>query len=576
MERDTLNELLEWGEKHGIVVPNALKFVYDPVKGFCCVAEEVVEDVKFKIPSDMIITNELAAKYFDTKDNVKTWLKFLVAKMRFGSEAMMVGDEDLREKFSPYINALPGVIDSPIIWNPSELELLESTNLGFSVREKLYGIFKEWKSVIEVDKEASASLLKQFELLDKFDELSDEEIYKEITSQVDGNASLPWYSFPAFLWSHLIFISRAFPEYVIDPVDENNQVILLPIMDLLNHDYHSKVEWFGENRSFYFRKLEPTVKGHEIFNNYGGKGNEELLGGYGFVLENNVFDSVALKIKLPLPIVSEILEHEIALPTISEYTTFAFEVKKEEPLRNTSDVSQYQNGVLYFINKANNITLDRLIDLFSYLNKTENEDIRSLRPRLQGLQNLRIALKRKLEGITDANIRSGSKYPMKEYRIRCAELYRSGQKEILKHSINELKRFEKNWTSENKGNLLTIKRVLKHETQFVEVQLPSLFEDWENVVFQTMNHVLILWVVFRCVKGANGYDSYDWIQDRYQSFIEKSQNQTSTVIEAQGVYDALFPNGSANISLYDLELAIAFIENNSYTRLSTDEIILVK
>lgn len=85
-------------------------------------------------------------------------------------------------------------------------------------------------------------------------------------------------------------------------------------------------------------------KGEEVFNNYGQKGNEELLLAYGFAIENNTADSAALKIKIPEPRMKVIKDLGIELPSINDYTNSVVE-------QTSSVIEAHSDGVLFYINQ---------------------------------------------------------------------------------------------------------------------------------------------------------------------------------------------------------------------------------
>lgn len=229
------------------------------------------------------------------------------------------------------------------------------------------------------------------------------EIYTVITSKVYPGQGLDYWSFPAFLWAHLIFTSRAFPQRVVDPSCEEWNVILLPILDLLNHANRSKIEWScSPEGGFVFTMLEPVNKGAELCNNYGAKGNEELLQGYGFVIDGNEFDNAALKIKLSKTTIEQLIKDNVYLPTLDDYTTFAFDLNESNNRKSLSDLNHYEDGIMYFINKDLD-SMKHLLDLFAHLSKNVTENPRSLRCQLMSIQSLKNALKHKLAFVVDRN-----------------------------------------------------------------------------------------------------------------------------------------------------------------------------
>ena len=100
------------------------------------------------------------------------------------------------------------------------------------------------------------------------------------------------------------------------------------------------------------------------------------------VYKRQIFDSVALKTKLPLDVISSILKMEPALklPLLSDYTTFAFENKvfNQKGKEHARNVADYVDGVTYFITN-NEQSLEPLLDLFTYLSKTEEESLHDIR-----------------------------------------------------------------------------------------------------------------------------------------------------------------------------------------------------
>jgi SET domain len=116
------------------------------------------------------------------------------------------------------------------------------------------------------------------------------------------------YPFEDYQWACIIYTSRSFPAKIIYPDTAEGLSMLVPIIDSVNHKPQTPVHWEGTvDGAFDLRSAFNIAKGEEIFNNYGAKGNEELMFGYGFALEDNKFDIVSLKLNLGHK-VKEILE----------------------------------------------------------------------------------------------------------------------------------------------------------------------------------------------------------------------------------------------------------------------------
>jgi hypothetical protein len=83
------------------------------------------------------------------------------------------------------------------------------------------------------------------------------------------------------------------------PSEPDNFALLYPLVDSFNHQFGSKVIWDMSNGNFALNITQPAKNGEEVFNNYAPKGNEELLTGYGFCIESNPCDVVAIRIGRP-------------------------------------------------------------------------------------------------------------------------------------------------------------------------------------------------------------------------------------------------------------------------------------
>ena len=618
MDPEKINSLLSWGKQHAVIVPRGIQFVFQQNKGFCGVLTDEFdreESIRLVLPNDLIIKEDLSAAVFG--EHGTPWLKLLLARLLFPipleDEEEEEGEEEnaspssvlvkqLREKFSPYLKCLPRVVDSPLMWNPAELCLLGKTNLGSSIHDKLRSIFDEWFALSE--KPSSGIKVNPLEerLHHEFQSVSHTTIYDEIIFPEPSN----WYSFSAYLRAHLIFTSRAFPEYVINPeCDSQSSVMLLPIIDLLNHKNNIQVEWSTDTSgSFIYKNLQESSElsiGDELFNNYGPKSNEELLYGYGFVIESNKYDSVMLRIKLPLPTIEMIqqTEPQIKLPLLEDYTTFAFEITKHGNSYSTQDngkhlrsATDYEDGLIYMLNTNNMEShLELLIDIFGFLQRHQEigERYDSLRARLDGMQRLRDALKMKLEGvkqepvITVGNSNEITKYQVSEYRRFCAQTYRESQIAILEHALRTLKNMVKTVMKNYKSSFLTVDKLLKHDRTFSE-ELAIMFKgglnaedvDSSDIEFQSNLEVLVTWLL--CKNRFGTYPSkYDWVRLLVQGFTSQldTTEDSDETSEIRRFYNRAFQDLHDPVPLPEVARTYQFVSLHTFTLLSTSEVVLV-
>ncbi|KAK6442425.1 hypothetical protein LTR95_001333 [Oleoguttula sp. CCFEE 5521] len=81
--------------------------------------------------------------------------------------------------------------------------------------------------------------------------------------------------------------------------DDRNFSVLFPVIDSANHTVETKVDWTFDPGRFSLATVDAIQSGVEVNNNYGPKGNDELLLGYGFCIMNNPNDTVMLTLRSP-------------------------------------------------------------------------------------------------------------------------------------------------------------------------------------------------------------------------------------------------------------------------------------
>eukprot|EP00164_Ancoracysta_twista_P007028 GFYU01009901.1.p1 GENE.GFYU01009901.1~~GFYU01009901.1.p1 ORF type:complete len:532 (-),score=121.60 GFYU01009901.1:218-1813(-) len=180
--------------------------------------------------------------------------------------------------FRPYIDILPTEFSDPLSWSEEELNHIRGTNLGLSL-DSLRG------SIQDVYDGLVPPLTKHNPTLFPDDVFSVE----------------------SFTWARSAFLSRSFPQVLLYSKEEEAELnlpeldgILVPYMDSLNHEYGKKVTWIPTHVSksgcLEMQSDAQYNAGENVSQNYGAKSNEQLILGYGFCLEDNQMDDVALRI----------------------------------------------------------------------------------------------------------------------------------------------------------------------------------------------------------------------------------------------------------------------------------------
>ncbi|KAI9741390.1 MAG: hypothetical protein M1834_003107 [Cirrosporium novae-zelandiae] len=200
---------------------------------------------------------------------------FLVKQQLLGS----------RSRWHPYLQTLPppssvDELGSPANFNDEDLVWLKGTNLETS--------YLEYKKVWQRDWEKGIMMLERA----KWPQGED-------------------YTWDLYRWAIFIISSRAFRSTLSFPCLNSDSksrpevAVLIPLLDLLNHNPFAKTQWQPTSADppveFLVNLLiqEPLQPGLQIWNNYGSKSNDELLLSYGFCIPNNPFDQVALRVSFP-------------------------------------------------------------------------------------------------------------------------------------------------------------------------------------------------------------------------------------------------------------------------------------
>ncbi|KAJ3168340.1 hypothetical protein HDU88_001780 [Geranomyces variabilis] len=312
--------------------------------------------------------------------------------------------ENSNSFWKPYLEALPGEYELPLYWADAEVEqLLKGTNLCHVVRERQ-------------------------KLLEKGLAMA-----QEACGQMFANGSLLWEN---FLWAYSSISSRAFPRTRAAEVDERRHVAdealevssgaselcLYPVLDMLNHQRGQRIEWrIQEGVGVSFIALEEVACGAEVFNNYGAKGNENLLGNYGFVLDPNPEDyvKIALNIQDLDPCAAR---KRTILARLMPHRLVHLLFEGDDEIKLPEDLLAVTR--LMVMNPAEVMQAETYVgdDLKSTVN-ARNEIV--------ALGSLWQLLKRKIADVKQA---SRSTEP-ETSRERMARIYRDGQIRILEHNV---------------------------------------------------------------------------------------------------------------------------------------------
>ncbi|GME90892.1 unnamed protein product [Ambrosiozyma monospora] len=313
---EKLDNLLRWATVNGVYINNSISFEYLPSRGVSAMIKHDLTEKTglIRIPRDLAFTHDLAADYFKIDfHGLKTGnepLQLLLAKLKFDSDDTIVNDVNLSQKFQHFIDLLPSgkEIGTPFFWNLQEQDLLEGTDAHIFLFRNLEKLIHEWSGIVS-QLDTTPDICTDLKVFERYARKGKEYLQSsEFNDMVTGDIK-SWTSFPAYLWAHNIFTSRAFPHILIDPhIKQQSLAFLLPVLELTNHEEGTKVSWTFENNEVVFSTNEPFFslkQGCELLNNYGDKPNVDLLLRYGFVLDRNSSDETTVS----LIVDAEALEH---------------------------------------------------------------------------------------------------------------------------------------------------------------------------------------------------------------------------------------------------------------------------
>ncbi|KAF3923793.1 hypothetical protein AA313_de0208516 [Arthrobotrys entomopaga] len=273
--------------------------------------------------------------------------------------------------------------------------------------------------------------------------------------EIGGIENIDRYTWDLYLRAATIYTSRSFPSKLvgiklgatIPPVSEAQKntesfPVLIPLVDILNHQPKTKIVWKPTPESFSLEALGCLSIGSQVFNNYGPKANEELLMGYGFVIPDSPVDSLAMKFTmLPRdPVVAAIWE-------------------QRESRSNWSEVFHLAKSSMNIDVKPGECALENdwpgpLVDLFRLLvvNEQELKILKdedpnkipvSTRNELAVALGLKQAMTQKLT--TLCRYDSSLKLPPRNRKEESADIYRKGQQDIMVSKLQKLDEFISNY-----------------------------------------------------------------------------------------------------------------------------------
>lgn len=101
----------------------------------------------------------------------------------------------------------------------------------------------------------------------------------------------------AWRWANSVYSSRAFPESWARATHEDGPGgVMLPLVDMLNHQDGAPVQWRAEDGYFELRTTAAVEAGQQVFNDYGRRSGAQWCARFGFVEAHHSGERVALRL----------------------------------------------------------------------------------------------------------------------------------------------------------------------------------------------------------------------------------------------------------------------------------------
>ncbi|KAK9360024.1 hypothetical protein V1504DRAFT_456188 [Lipomyces starkeyi] len=376
------DELVTWAESHGGYCSPALALTKSETSGSTAYAKYAIPGSNTRLlscPVSLIIDYDKAAKHiWGDLDSCPFSRSPQIAIRLFLCNQRILGRES---PWAAYIEILPAEFDTPLYYDHEEMEMLSGTNIFGEVELRRHAWIEEWKRGV---------------------------MY--LPSTFDKSL----FSWELYMWACTILSSRSFPSSIVfNTGKEDSYPVLVPLVDSLNHKPLVPIYWTVTADGFAISSGTSIEAGDEVFNNYGPKGNEELLMGYGFCIENNELDVVTLKLRHP----------PMSLAKVQLISS-----DKSETIFHLSQSRPLPDDLLYFFRVivANKHEAQQLSELAIVKERSKTAGMRC---ELDALGKLYNAVSSKLRGISVPDVASPS------LRQRSTMIYISQQVKILKLSL---------------------------------------------------------------------------------------------------------------------------------------------
>ncbi|CAI2017623.1 hypothetical protein SEUBUCD646_0H00220 [Saccharomyces eubayanus] len=528
-----LQNCLQWAQDNGAFIDPKISFRITQEAGVAAFINEKCspkpDQALIKVPESLLITSQQALKEFpqvaDEKGLLNSVTQLYLSKLKFGSNAV-----HLKSFFKPYLDVLPLELPQPHFWSTDEIVNLHGTDVYLTMRDTLNKLTKEWMGLCQVLSIEHAPQDKQFLLL--FEEKPEAAVVplEKFSAHINSCKleTLTWNSFAAYLWSHCIFNSRAFPRVILNKSgtksSDLNEGFLYPIVDLLNHKNDIPVKWqMNEHNELCFMSQSGGFSANdELFNNYGNISNEKCLLNYGFWDSSNKYDFSRLTLKLPAALTNGV---PIDFKKSGNYVS-----------------EDGETAILQFNLQPSGPLPAKLLPLFTYLSKLKSEETPTVRSVLEGIDQLASVVSQRLLFYKNFKIKTASNQKLRPHIVKLIKLYYQDNKKILNVTVEKLFVLQRKIFNANKEFSLSFKTIFKNDQKFAN-SLLLIFGaiNYEDLITKDcLNDALLLWIVRSVNDTTSKQESF--IKQMFKQVSDSIVIQKEDVMEYLPFYKKYFPN----------------------------------
>ena len=472
-QKTNIQQLLSWATNNGAEINFEIR------ERACFYGENSKSQIAF-IPNDLLLSTSVAMESRVGKSLVAHFkaneFQFLGSKYPHAMELIVLTVFLVIEKrtcgfWQPYIESLPSEFDLPLMWSPKEIKyLLYGTSMESITNEKL-----QWIAQVV-----------------------------EALNKVEGYEI----SLYEFKWAYSAISSRAFPRAKLKEASSSvtnnewisiSEICLYPVLDMLDHNPTAKIEWIMDSAGIEFVTNDPIATGEIAYNNYGPKGNENLLSNYGFVLNDNQYDYVKIRLN----------------------------VTEDDPLFETKQqlISVYSIGLDYLLFLDDLHMNSKLIEAACVLvaDKYELEKFKqgdvtqSVRNKFLAAQTLHNLMRKKLKLVRRGEEKM-SEFKSNEERKRMALIYRKGQEKILEHHLVIVKKYMRELVTEENSLSLSHPKICLPFLKDLKLRLGEEYEELDADVL----------IIFVLIKERSIQENSYW----YQNILKLANSRTDEDLNA--------------------------------------------